>query len=1134
MKYDGAKRGTALSKLIAVFTVAGACLYSQTSGTITGTVTDSSRAVIARAKVAAILKSVGERRETLTNASGQYTFPFLLPGQYMVEFSTPGFATVIENATLNVTERIAVNAVLQPLGVSEKVEVAAAGPQLQTESAAVGRVVDGAAIRQLPLSTRNFTQLLSLTTGTSAALNDAGALGRGTQTISSSGARTTSNAITIDGVDGMNIHTNSATDNGVGSNGIMVPSPEAIQEFKVQTSLYDAQSGRSGGANIVLVTKSGSNEWHGSIFEFFRNTALNANSFFFNSTGTPRGVLNQNQYGGTFGGPVRRNKTFFFLSYQGTRQINGLSGSTSLRLPAIPLDRSPASLGKAFGGQKGSRGGPAIAADGSNINPVALKFLALKFADGNYVIPSPQIAGSGVNYTRSVPSTFNEDQGIVNVDHQLTANNRLAFRGMIAAQPTYKSFTSAGANLPGFGSTQDFKSRLANLTDTHIFSGSLVNEARFGVSRVLGTVIPQSLVTLANIGMNRFNSADYPDIPMISVTGTFSAGYDVNGDQSVTPTTWHYGDTLSWVKGKHNLRGGIEGRRYDDNYYSRNRYRGALTIPTLADFLVGLAGTPVAQGGNGTGFSDINTADVASGIPTGADRIKDIGIFVQDDWKVTSRLSLNLGLRWDYLGWPVDAYGRRGNFDYRLYKAPPDGGQTSSGFVQSSTAQHPLPGLPLVSPALVDHSPNRNFAPRIGLVYRVTNRLVIRTGYGIFYDRLSNQLGLLTSQSAPNYLRTSLTGAGNIASTLQNPFPNLPQQSQYPLLPVLYAPPYTNDHPALGLNSVDPNLRTPYIQQWGFNFQYQLARELLLETGYVGTKGVALPDRRAINQAVLASPDHPVNGITTNTSANTSLRVPYVGFSPAGLLAEETAADSHYHSLHLSVTKRFSHGLRFLTSYTFAKSIDDTSGGSTSIFSEISGDEAHIWTSKGISDFDRTHRMVVNFGYELPKLGGRLGTSMFGKQVLNGWGLAGIVIAQSGTPFSVTDSGGAAFFGTTGSRANWALDSTLATAKLSGSIEGRLTQYFNTVAFTRAGNSFGNAGRNILRGPRQRNADLQVGKLIPVSERIQAEFRGEFFNVFNLVNFSNPSGSTASSGFGVITNTTGNPRVVQLAIKLRF
>ncbi|SPF54084.1 TonB-dependent receptor plug [Candidatus Sulfopaludibacter sp. SbA4] len=1121
-----------LARSLLLMSLLAAGAAAQTTGTITGTVTDSSKAVMPGVRVLARGKTVDVQRESTTNGSGDYALPFLPPGDYEIEFSHDGFATVMEKATLHVTERIAVNATLQPSSVSERVEVSAAGDVLQTETAALGRAVDGRAINQLPLSSRNFTQLLSLSPGTSGALNDATALGRGTQIISSGGTRTTSNAVQIDGIDALNIHTNSASDNGVGSNGILVPSPEAIQEFKVQTSLYDAQSGRSGGANIALVTKSGTDQLHGSAFEFFRNTALNANSFFFNSTGTARPVLNQNQFGGTLGGPVKRDKTFFFLSYQGTRQVNGYSGSTSLALPAIPLDRSAASLGKAFAGAKPQHGTVTIAADGSSINPVALALLNLKGADGSYVIPSPQIAGAGVNYTNSQAARFTEDQGIANIDHQVSEKNRLTFKLMIGTDPTYKPFGSA--NIPGFGSTQDFKEEIYTLADTHIFSPALVNDARFGVSRTIGTVVPQDQIPISSIGMQRFNSSEYNDLPLITVTGAFALGYDTNGDQSVHPTAYTWRDTVSWVKGRHQIRGGFEARRYDDNYYSRNRYRGSLSIQSMADFLLGLAGTPVAQGGNGSTSSNINSADVASGIPDGADRITDLALFVEDDWKVSGRLTLNLGLRWEYLGWPVDAFGRRGNFDYHLYQPPPDGGSTSAGFVQSNTAAHPLPGLPQVSPTLIDHSPDKNFAPRVGFAYKLSNKLALRGGYGIFYDQLSNQLGLLTSQSAPNYLRSSLSGTSNAASTLQDPFPNLPLSTQFPVLPLLYAPPYTNDHPALGLNSVDPNLRTPYIQQWALNVQWEAAKDTLVEVGYVGTKGVALPDRRAIDQAVLASPSNPVNGITTNTAANAGLRVPYEGFSPEGLLAEETASDSRYNSLQASVARRFSHGLRFLVSYTFSKAMDDTSGGSTTIFSEVSGDEDHLWVNKSPSDFDRTHRLVVNAGYEIPRWGFGWNHTAFGKKFFGGWEISGVGIVQSGTPFSITDSSGAAFYGVTGSTASFAPGATLETAELSGSVESRLNEYFNPAAFVKAGNFFGNAGRNILRGPRQRNVDLALSKAIPMGDRLRAEFRGELFNAMNMVNFANPSGAITSSGFGVIKSITGNPRIMQFALKLMF
>jgi hypothetical protein len=1115
--------------LTVLLAVAG---FAQTSGTITGTVTDSSRAVMPGVHVTARGKTVDVQRETATNATGDYALPFLPPGDYEIEFRRDGFGTVIEKATLNVTERIAVDATLQPAAASQRVEVTSAGDVLQTETATLGSVVNGRAVTELPLSTRNFTQLLSLSPGASAPMNDATALGRGTQTITSNGARTTENAIAIDGVDATNIHTDAATDNGVGSNGIMVPSPEAVLEFKIQTSLYDASSGRAAGASVALVTKSGTNQFHGSAFEFFRNTIFDANNFFFNTTGTARPVLNQNQFGGVLGGPVKRNKTYFFLSYQGTRQKDGYSGSTSLALPAIPTVRTDATLGAAFASSKPKEGTVLVTANGSNINPVALAIMNLTGPNGAYVIPSPQIAGSGVNYTASVPSIFNEDQGIASIDHEVTDKNHLSLKAMAGADPTYKSF--GDANVPGFGSTQDFWEQLYTLADTHIFSPTLVNDARFGVNRTIGTVIPQDKIPLSAIGMQRFNSSEYNDIPLITVTGAFEIGYDTNGDQSVHPTEYSFRDTISWVKGKHQIRAGVEARRYDDNYYSRNRYRGLIDIQSMSDLLLGLAGAPVAQGGNGGTTGNLNESDVASGIPDGADRITDAALFLEDDWKVSSRLTLNLGLRWDYMGWPVDAFGRRGNFDYYLYQPPPVGGSTSDGFVQSSTARNPLPGIPKVNPTLINNTPDKNFAPRFGFAYKLLSKLALRGGYGIFYDQLSNQLGLLTSQSAPNYLRTTLTGAANAAATLQNPFPILPLSTQFPVLPVLYAPPYTNAQPAIGLNSLDPNLRTPYMQQWALNLQWQAMRDTLVEVGYVGTKGVSLPDWRQIDQALLASPQAPIYGQTTNTSANASLRVPYEGFSATGLMLEETAADSRYNALQASVTRRFSHGLQFLAAYTFSKSMDDTSGGSTTLFSTLVGNQADLGANKALSDFDRPSRLTLSLTYEIPRWGFGWNNSAFGKKFFSGWMVSTVGLVQTGLPFSVTDSTGAAFYGVTSSTASWAPGATISTAELSGRTESRLNEYFDTAAFAKAGDYFGTAARNVLRGPSQRNIDLALSKRTAIGDRLQVDFRSEFFNAANTPNFTSPNGSITSSSFGEITSITGNPRVVQFALKMMF
>lgn len=1122
-----------LLKLLASFSLFVALAFGQTSGTISGSVKDETGALLPNAKVVVTSVTTGERREVTTSTSGQYAVPFLSPGDYRLEASMTGFGTSVINTVLGVTERINVDILLKPAGVAESVEVTSTAPLLQTETAALGRVVEGTAVKELPLSSRNFTQLLALSPGTSGPLNDAGALGRGTQNISSGGARLGSNSVYIDGVDSVNLHSNTSNENAFGSNGLVAPSPEAIQEFKVQTGLYDAQSGRSGGAAVVLVTRSGTPQFHGALFEFFRNNELNANSFFFNVTGQDRPVLKQNQFGGNLGGPAIKNKTFFFFSYQGTRQRNGLSGSSSLNLPAIPLDRSRASLGQVFAGQRGARGGTAILPDGSNINPVALSLLNLKLDNGQYVIPSPQQAGNGVNYAVSIPARYQENQYITNVDHQLTSQNHLTFKSIISAQPAYQPLPAA--TVPGFGTTQDFKSRILSLSDTHVFNSSLVNEARMGSSRLYGVVVPENKIPLSAIGMQRFNAKDFPDIPQIVVTGVFSLAYSVNADQGVAQDTYHFADTLSWNKGRHQLRMGSELRKYVDDYYSNNRFRGTVTLQSFGDFLVGLPGTPTTQGGNGTGFSNLNTTSVASGVTDRMDRVTDLALFVQDDWKVTSKLSINAGIRWDYMGYAVDKLGRNGSFDTRLYKAPPTGGASSAGFVQTSASQKPIPGIPAVANTLVDKEPNSNFAPRFGFAYRLTPKVVLRGGYGIYFDRLSNQLGLLEALSLPGYVRTDLTGAPNIAASLQSPFPILPQQSEFPIVPRLYSPPYTTDRPAIGLNAVDPTLRTPNLQQWGLNVQSQITSSTLVEIGYAGTKGSNLATMRLINQALLASAANPVNGQTTNSSANAALRVPYVGFSSAGLVWLETSTDSSYQSLQASVTRRLSKGLRLLASYTWAKSLDNNSGSGTgATFTGVDGDQTRLSLSRGPSDFDRTNRFVLNFSYQVPNWGYGLKDTAVGKRLFGGWQLAGVTILQSGTPFSILDTSGAALYGTSSSRASWAPEATIESAQGSGRTQDRLNKYFNTAAFVRAGDLFGDSSRNLLRGPSQKNLDFSINKMISIREKINMEWRTEFFNVLNHANFANPGGSITAASYGTIRTTTGNPRVIQMALKLNF
>ncbi len=1126
--------------LAAVQLAAPSALHAQTTGALVGTVTDPGGAAIPAASVSVRNIASDVVRDSKSNGSGEYAFPSLAPGDYELTFSAPGFSNQIQRATLNVTDRIAVNAKLSVANSNVTVEVVAQDPLLQTENTAQGRVIDGESIRDLPLATNNFTQLLALSPGASAPLNDATALGRGTQNISSNGARTGSNAIYIDGVDAINVHVNSAANNSFASNGTVIPPTEAIQEFKVQTALFDALTGRSGGSNIALITRSGGNKLHGSLYEYFRNDIFNANLFFVKQTGQPRPKLKQNQFGGTVGGDILKDKLFGFFSYQGTRQINGVQGTNFLNLPQITNDRSAAGIG-AYASTLGktSHSGPTILANGSNISPVALALLQYKLPNGQYLIPTPQTSNTaGVNYTFSIPSTFNEDIYTGSTDYQFRAKDHVAFHTVVAQQPQFNAVPNGTLAVAGFGTNQLFKSRLYSIAETHIISSNVVNEARFGLSRLIGTTGFENQIPLASIGMTRFNSSSFADIPQISVSGQFRLGYSVNADQADTSNTWQYFDNLSVLRGHHNLNFGAEMRRYQDNYFSNNRMRGSIDTLSFQNFLLGQSGVQ-----NGTGFSDLYTTSIAAGVVKRNDRIRDFSGFAQDSWKALPMLTLNLGLRYEYLGLPVDLYGRNGAFDPRFYQAPVAGGSTSLGFTQESNARNPVPGIAKVSNTLTDNVNHLNFAPRFGIAAQVRPRVVIRAGYGLFYDRLSNQLGLLESLSLPNYVRADgknssggATAQINASGSLANPFPTLPLANQFPVLPVVYSSTSTAAAALnpLSLNDVDPKIRTPYYQQYGANVQTQITRATLLEVGYVGARGIALPVETEINQALIATPTSPVNGQTTTTTANVAARSPYQGFSNNGLLFLQTTSSSNFNSLQGTLTYKTGHSEAVAT-YTWSHSLDTASGTADgSNFNNITGDQTNPAASYGPSDFDRTHHLAVRFLYDVPNVHGFFDRHGLAR-LANGYSFSGVVVAQSGLPFSITNSGGAAFYGTDTSLASFALGRNAASAVKTGSPVPRLNSYFDTTAFVAAGNVYGNSGRNILRGPFQRNTDLALNKRTQIHDSLTAEFRAQAFNLFNNVNFANPgSALDTPATFGEILNTTGNPRILQFSLKLEF
>jgi hypothetical protein len=1137
---------------------------------LTGTVTDPSGAVIPNARITLRNDGTGGTLTAITGRDGLYRFSLLPAGEYELTAEAAAFEpATVGHVLIQITEVRSITTQLAVKGAREEVVVKA--PLLQTDDAALGSVIDRRTIETLPLVNRNYTQILGLTAGTNTNVVDATQQGAGSQEIRANGARSGDNNFMLNGVDTNSDGANmtEATPNSGG--GLPIPAPDTIREFKVQTSLYDAQYGRGGGANVVVETKSGTAEFHGNAYYFGRNEALDANNFFANATGVPRGEFRRNQPGGTLGGPIpwSRKRAFFFVSYQGTRDVNAASLASSVRslsLPPIPLVRTPASLGAIFGGETGLFGGTAIASNGSNINPVALNLLNEKNPDGSFVIPSPQIAGSGVNYTAVLPGRYNEDQFNTNIDQTLSKADQLSAKFFWSN--SNQSVPFSGATVPGFPALRNFENRNLAIAETHIFSPREVNQFRAGFSRIAGQNSPTGSLTAQAVGITRVGDLEVKSLPNMQVLGAFELGH-ANEDKSKTANNHFYlSDIVSLSRGKHNLRMGAEIFRSQYNE-SPDDTDGSLTFLSFPDFLLGLPGGPVSAGGNGTATSNIYSALASATVLHIALRSTAAHLFAVDDWKISRNLTINLGLRVEANGQQTEANGRMSNFDPALYVPPPPGGFTNpatSGFILAGNYKGPAPeGFPRGNSTLLDHPVQVHPEPRIGLAWRPfsSRDIVVRSGYGRYASRLSFFGGATSLGFLPPFeFSKLLIGAANSQSDLQQPFPKLPAASTFPnfIGTMLPGQPYTGDRTPLLVGFMDANFKEATTQHYDLEIESQY-QSYLFSLAYAGATGTHLAVIRGDNQPALASPANPVNGLTTNSVANAAERVRFVGIGPA-VFELQSDATSHYNSLQATVDKKFSHGFRFLAAYTLSKSIDtagDSLGSSTfgfygdPVFGEQTfNDQNNLAAQRGPSDFDRTHRFVVSYTWELPQPASRRRPLL---NLARGWAISGVVTLQSGLPFTIYDSAAGTLFGpptylTTGSLASGA---TLDQAARSGSVSSRVNEFFNTSVFVPAtfipdgglingkfpvsggGTIFGNLGRNILRGPDQRNMDTGIIKRTRIGEKASIVFRWEFFNLFNRPNFANPASDVSGQAtFGKITAMSVNPRIMQYGLKFEF
>ena len=1124
------------------------------TGALTGTITDASGAVVASAEVSVVSEATGATRKAVTGSDGVYRVPLLPPGSYRIQASRDGFKLAVRSVVpVAVTETTGLDIQLEVGATSEVVTVDSTPELAEKESNALGRVTDERSVKNLPLVTRNFTQVIGLSPGVSVGLTDATQLGVGTsgatnytnEDLSVNGARSYDNNFQMDGVP--------ANDRGAyfdRTGGTAIPNPDTISEFKVLTGQYDASYGPSAGANVNVVTKSGSNQFHGDVFEFFRNEDLNANTFFFNANGVPRGILRQNQFGGSFGGPIKKDKILFFASYQGTRQLNGISGSeagvpacgSSFVGPALTNDRSAAALGGLYGGQTGSLGGVAVAPDGSNINPVALALLNLKLPNGNYVVPTPQkiVNGQG-QYAFSAPCPFSEDQFLTNVDFLQAAKSKFSAKFFFSNQ----SYTAQFGDATVPGSPLPFIPDYRNLSLTHdyVFSSHLLNQLEFGFHRTATKSDHKASFTFPEIGSSTFPGTT--DLALITLGGTEVIGALQN--TSISSTYYTLQDTLTYVRGRHNLRFGGGITRTDLNI--EDAVGGNLIFLSMADLLLGQS---AAQ--NGSSFSNIFQSIAFPGNLNRNYFIWNPWVYAQDDVKVNSRLTVNLGLRYERVGDYADKNGRNTSFNLVLANPNPPASGSQAGYVLPSNFSGTIPAgsVQLHNEFGINGEGQNTWGPRVGFAWQVlpnSGRLVLRAGYGLYYSPFVGGQIVQTTFSPPWCLYVNPTGVVNAGATFAAPFGQLVSPSDFPLYPA-YSPSTQLNTEFFALNA-----RPPITQQYSLNLQTQLANNYLLEIGYVGSRGSHLMETASVNQAALASSSDPIRGQTTNTLANVPLRVPIEGFAANGLQSLQTEGESWYNSLQVSLAKRFSHGLQFLASYTYARLLDTEGGftiGSAVSFNTLPGDQNQPSARYGPSSTVRPHRFVVSFVYDVPKVG----SGRFAETILNGWSVSGVTTVVSGHPLTLFSVNADNAFGINGygqDHPQWAAGCTRSQLETPGSVTSKLKNYFNqscigdgkgnllfypVIGADGIATAFGNMGVGLVNGPGMSNIDLALTKRIPMhlfGRESNWEFRAEAFNAFNTPHFADPDTNVADgSAFGVISATIANPRVLQLALKYNF
>jgi Carboxypeptidase regulatory-like domain len=1083
------------------------------TGSIVGTIRDSSGALLAKATVTAANKATNVTATTTTNNSGQYQFSALHPGTYTVKAVAAGFgAQEVSDIEINVQSRPSIDFALQVGQVTQVLEVHETTPLLDNQTADVGGVVREQQIKDLPLNGRRYADLALLEPGI---FKDPAVSNAAPDRFSANGNLETQNYFSLDGVD----NNSGSTNLQEGSVQTVQPPPDALQEFRVQTRTYSAEFGAAAGAVINASIKSGSNGFHGDVWEFLRNNDLDSNAFFNNANGVPRGHFTQNQFGGTLGGPIIKNKTFFFVDSQG---FSSRKATTTTSVVPTPLMQTgnftelKPTISTVVPSQSGCISGQIISP--SCIDPTAAKLLAL-YPSPNIPslvaregIPGSWTGAPNYQFVYSVPNdTYSYD---TRVDHNINDNSRIFGRfsdyHVDRQDPPWTANPLAGNG--NFATQYHIRGQSVALSWTDLISPAILNEVRGGFNRdyahsdPIGVTVGQSAASTFGLGGIPSSPFD-AGLPPINISGLQRLGTAPWRPQVQIAQVWQLLDTLSWLKGDHSFKFGYEFRHTSDNFLDAQSLQGQITS------------SGIYSGNSGLGVPDFLLGDVSAAsftTPTIVHNYKTgNSFFAQDTWRARKNLTVTYGVRYELFS-PLLNHGNQiANF------TPANGG----GFVYASSGGWAQEGL--VKPD------KNNFAPRLGFSYQPFQHIVVRGGYGIFYQE-SVRIGSesVLGENPPSFIDESLSqslGSTTPVFQLKNGFP----AGQFG--------PGILDLTKLQIRAQDPNERTPYVEQASFGTQYEFSQSTVLDVSYVGNFGRKENRLRNANQGIVTGFTAAGAPITVFPYANLNTNVNVL--SPGNHAFLELATNdgnSNYNGLLVSLRKRFSKGLSYGVSYTwshnFSDFVDNLTGGSTP------ANAYNYSLERSNSPFDQRHRFVANATYVLPigKGGMILNNGNLASRMLGGWQLNAIVTLTTGTPFTVTAPDESSTGGSHQSRANCIADPYTGASSDPSQIAGGTAPGFflNPTAFAiPALGTFGTCAPRSFHGPGLENADLSVFKDFVFTERFRMQFRSEFFNALNHPNFGNPSASIAASSigsFGKVTSTITDPREIQFALKLYF